>query len=334
MTTYREAGVDLEGAERHVAGIKSAVTATWDARVVGGFGGFAAGIELPTGYRRPVLMMTTDGVGTKLELARLTGRWEGIGFDLVAMCVDDLVATGARPLALVDYLAVGTLNPARDGLIVDSIARACLEVGCSLLGGETAEHPGIMQPDQVDLAAAAVGVLEAGEELGPHRVAPGDVIIGLPSPNLRSNGFSLVRKVFAGTDLTATFPREEASIGEVLLRPSIIYTPAVWAALASGGIHTAAHITGGGIAQNLVRGLPEGCRAVIDSGAWTVPNVFGVIQKWGNIEAAEMYRTFNMGIGFCLMVEKAHVGRVQAMLGSDSRLIGAVEAGQRSVELI
>jgi phosphoribosylformylglycinamidine cyclo-ligase len=235
---------------------------------------------------------------------------------------------------MVDYLAVGALDPHRDGLIVDSIAHACLQAGCSLLGGETAEHPGVMHPDQVDLAAAAVGVLEAGEELGPHKVKPGDVVIGLPSPNLRSNGFSLVRKVFAGADLSAPFPGEEASISEVLMRPSLIYAPAVSAALASGEIHAAAHITGGGIPRNLQRALPEGCRAVLDSKAWAVPNVFRVIQERGGIDSSEMTRTFNMGIGFCLIVARAQAVRVQAALGVGSRLIGEVAPGQRSVELV
>ncbi len=182
-----------------MASIAPMVTATWNERVVGGFGGFAAGLTLPGGYADPVLMLTTDGVGTKLELARRWNRWDGVGFDLVAMVVDDLAAAGATPLAVVDYMAVGSLDPQRDTAIVSSIAAACAVAGCALLGGETAEHPGVMESDQVDLAATALGVMEKGAELGSHRVGAGDLVIGLASPNLRSNGFSLVRAVIEGT---------------------------------------------------------------------------------------------------------------------------------------
>ena len=175
--TYREAGVDLARAEQHVANIAALVTSTWGTQVVGGFGGFAAGVKLPPGYRRPVLVLSTDGVGTKLELARRRDHWQGVGFDLVAMCVDDLAAMGARPVALVDYLAVGALDPERDRRIVESIAAACSTAGCILLGGETAEHPGVMKPDQVDLAGTALGVLEAGEEITGVNIEPGDLII-------------------------------------------------------------------------------------------------------------------------------------------------------------
>ena len=196
MTTYGEAGVDLEGADRHVEAIANPVTATWTEDVIGNFGGFAAGVTIPAGYREPVLMMSTDGVGTKLELARRAGRWDGVGQDLVAMCVDDLAAVGARPLGFVDYLAVGALNAARDRVIVESVAAACAIAGCPLLGGETAEHPGVMEPDAVDLAGAVMGIVERGQELRPTLVAEGDVVVGLVSPNLRSNGFSLVRALF------------------------------------------------------------------------------------------------------------------------------------------
>jgi phosphoribosylformylglycinamidine cyclo-ligase len=226
MTTYREAGVDLEGADDHIGRIAETVVATWGPEVVGGFGGFAAGIRIPDGYRSPVLMMTTDGVGTKLDLARRTGRWDGVGWDLVAMCVDDLAAAGARPLALVDYMAVGRLDANRDRAIVSSIAAACTEAGCALLGGETAEHPGVMDSDAVDLAAAALGVVEDGEQLGPDRVRRGDLIVGLASPNLRSNGFSLVRKAFG---------EDAETHADLLLAPSVIYSTVVLEAIAAGG---------------------------------------------------------------------------------------------------
>ncbi len=293
MTSYRRAGVDLDGAADHVRRIAGSVTSTWGPDVVGSFGGFASGIRVPDGYRSPVLMMTTDGVGTKLELARRAGRWEGVGHDLVAMCVDDLAVLGARPLGLVDYMAVGALDAKRDATIVASIAAACIEAGCALLGGETAEHPGVMEEDAVDLAATAMGIVESGEELGAHRVRPGDVVVGLASPNLRSNGFSLVRSVFSD-DLEDHY--------DMLLAPSVIYSPAVLAAAATGSVHAAAHITGGGIADNLDRSLPEGIGAVVDTTTWQAAPVFSAIAERG-VDRDEMFRTFNMGIGFCLVAD-------------------------------
>jgi phosphoribosylformylglycinamidine cyclo-ligase len=334
VTSYRDAGVDLEGADRHVSAITGPVTATWGQQVVGGFGGFAAGVEIPAGYRRPVLMMSTDGVGTKLELARASGRWEGVGFDLVAMCVDDLVAVGARPLGFVDYMAVGALAPARDTTIVSSIAAACSSVGIPLLGGETAEHPGVMEPDGLDLAGAAVGVVERGEEVTGTRISAGDVVLGVASPNLRSNGFSLVRKVLAGVDLDSPFPGEVGTYFDVLLRPSVLYCSAVLAAIDTGEVRGAAHITGGGLPGNLARPLPEGLRAVVDTTRWEVPGVFRVIQATGDLSPTAMYETFNMGIGYCLIVppESAQaVGDLVRSLGHDTYRIGHVEEGPRSV---
>ena len=302
MTSYRAAGVDLEGAERHVANISSVVTATWTDSVIGGFGGFAAGIEIPGDYEQPVLMMSTDGVGTKLEIPRRTGDWSGVGFDLVAMCVDDLAAVGAQPLGFVDYLAVGELNPDRDNAIIRSVAAACKEAGCPLLGGETAEHPGVMDSDAIDLAGAVMGAVEKGTELGPHRVNAGDVIIGLRSPNLRSNGFSLVRSVLGDRVV------EHA---DALLSPSAIYSPAVLKAVAGGGVHSAAHITGGGIPGNVPRALPAGFGADIDASTWKPPEVFKLISSAG-ISENEMFRTFNMGIGFCLVVDPDAAAAVSA----------------------
>lgn len=305
MTTYEAAGVDLEGAERHVARIAETVTATWGPNVAGSFGGFATGIRVPDGYTRPVLMMTTDGVGTKLDLARRSGRWGGVGHDLVAMCVDDLAAVGARPLGLVDYMAVGALDAERDAAIVASIAEACQKVGSPLLGGETAEHPGVMEPDAVDLAATALGVVEEGAEIGPHRVRAGDTIVGLLSPNLRSNGFSLIRKLFED-DVDDHL--------DVLLEPSVLYCPAVLDTIEKGGVNAAAHITGGGIVENLPRSLPAGLGARIDSSSWEPPPVFDLIASRG-VERREMFRTFNMGIGFCLVVDPARAREVVSGLG-------------------
>ncbi len=316
MTSYRQAGVDLDGADRHTETIAGPVTATWTEDVIGGFGGFAAGVRLPPGYREPVLMMSTDGVGTKLEIARRTGMWSGVGFDLVAMCVDDLAAVGATPIGFVDYLAVGALAPERDRTIVESISAACLQAGCPLLGGETAEHPGVMEPDAVDLAGAVMGVVEAGQQLGPHRVVTGDVVIGLRSPNLRSNGFSLVRAVL-GDDVLAH--------AVALLEPAVIYSPAVTRAVATGGVHSAAHITGGGLAANLARALPEGLGATIEMGTWPRPVVFDLISD-RDVTETDMRRTFNLGIGFCLVVDAASIAvAITATAEHSPTVIGVVD---------
>ena len=328
MNTYRSAGVSLQGADRHVEKIAPLVTSTWGPLVEGSFGGFAAGIRIPPGYQNPILMMTTDGVGTKLELARQTGRWDGVGYDLVAMVIDDLAAAGARPLGLVDYMAVGALDPERDTRVVASIAAACLEGGVALLGGETAEHPGVMAPDQIDLAAAALGVAEAGEELGPARVLKGDLIIGLSSPNLRSNGFSLVRQLVADRDLDQAFPGEDASLVEVLLRPSVLYSPVVQPIL--GLCHAAVHVTGGGMVGNLPRVLPAGLGVEIDPRTWNVPPVFQVLAQWGRVPDRELYSTFNMGIGFCLIVAPAQAEEIISSV--DGIVIGRVVTGS-GVEL-
>ncbi len=222
-STYRAAGVDLDAADALVDAIRPAVTKTWGPGVIGGFGGFAGGIKLPPGYDEPVLMMSTDGVGTKAEVARRTGMLDGLGWDLVAMCIDDLAAAGATPIAMTDYIATGRLDVARMTRLVTSIAAACGEAGVALVGGETAEHPGTMEPDAFDLAGAAIGIVEHGRQIDGSAIVEGDVVIGIDSPNLRSNGFSLVRKVI-GDDLDATMGGP-VSIGERLLEPSVLYTP-------------------------------------------------------------------------------------------------------------
>jgi phosphoribosylformylglycinamidine cyclo-ligase len=270
-------------------------------------------------------MMSTDGVGTKLDLARRAGLWAGVGFDLVAMCVDDLAAVGARPLGFVDYLAVGALDQDRDRAIVASIAAACTATGCPLLGGETAEHPGVMAEDAVDLAGAVMGVVESGEELGSHRVEAGDVVIALRSPNLRSNGFSLVRSVF-GEEITAHLAQ--------FLEPSVIYQPEVARAIETGGVHAAAHITGGGLEGNLKRVLPDGLSIEVDTQTWQLPPVFDLVASRG-VERAQMFGTFNMGVGFCLVVDPARVDDVVAATSKHSPWrAGRVVSGDGVVRLI
>lgn len=309
--------MDLEGAERHTESIAGPVESTWSEDVVGAFGGFAAGVRIPPGYDDPVLMMSTDGVGTKLDIARRVGRWSGVGFDLVAMCVDDLAAAGAKPLGFVDYLAVGSLQPERDRTIVESVAAACLQAGCPLLGGETAEHPGVMAKDAIDLAGAVMGVVESGAILGPDRVRASDVVIGLRSPNLRSNGFSLVREVLGDAVV------EQAT---TLLDPSVIYSPVVLSAVETGAVHAAAHITGGGLAGNLRRVLPEGLGATVDTATWERPAVFELISDLGVAEE-EMRRTFNLGIGFCLVVDPGAVDELMRVTAAhEPAVIGSVGA--------
>ena len=332
MTDYRSAGVDLAGAERHVEAIRSLVTATWGPNIVGGFGGFAAGIELPEGMKRPVLMMSTDGVGTKLEIARRLGIWDGVGYDLVAMCVDDLTAVGARPLGFVDYMAVGSLDPERDTSVVGSIASACAAVGAALVGGETAEHPGVMEPSAIDLAGAALGVVEAGTEIIGDRVEVGDLIVGLASRNLRSNGFSLVRRVFGDADWSAPFG--ESTLGETVLEPSVLYSSAVLEAMATGAVTGAAHITGGGLPGNLGRPIPEGLTATVDTTSWQPPTIFGHLADVGGVARADMFDAFNMGIGFCLIVRPDRVSEVSGPLADhDPVVIGEIVKGAERVVL-
>ena len=317
MTSYRDAGVDIEGADQHVASIAGDVTRTWTGQVTGEFGGFAAGVEIPDDFQQPVLMMSTDGVGTKLELARRSGAWSGVGQDLVAMCVDDLAAVGAAPIGFVDYLAVGSLHPDRDRQIIASVASGCASAGCPLLGGETAEHPGVMASDAVDLAGTAMGVVEKGTLLGPHRVGVDDVIVGLHSPGVRSNGFSLIRAVMADS--------VDDHIDD-LLEPSVIYSPAVLAAVGTGALKAAAHITGGGIVANLSRVVPDDLGARIDTTVWSPPEIFDIIASFG-VGQDEMFRTFNMGLGFCLIVDADGVDAVSAIV-DDHRpvVLGTISA--------
>lgn len=330
-STYGEAGVDLVGADRHVANIAPIVTATWGSNIVGGFGGFAAGIELPEGMRRPVLMMSTDGVGTKLEIARATDSWTGVGFDLVAMCVDDLTAVGAKPLGFVDYMAVGSLRPERDTTVVASIATACAEVGCALVGGETAEHPGVMEPDAVDLAGAALGVVERGEEITGQTIESGDAVIGLRSPNLRSNGFSLVRSVFS--DWSEQLG--DGTVGDLALDPSVLYSPAVLTAMSTGAVRGAAHITGGGIPGNLGRPLPKGLTATVDSTSWIRPEIFDHIQKRAGLSDTAMFEAFNMGIGFCLITSQDDAEEVMAHVsGHTPVVIGEIVDGTDPIRVL
>lgn len=337
MSTYESAGVNLDAADELIERIGWRVTSTWTEDVIGGFGGFAAGLRVPPGYQRPVLMMSTDGVGTKAEIARVAGLVEGLGYDLLAMVADDLAAAGATPIAMQDYIAVGYLDVDRVELLVESITDACAENDVALLGGETAEHPGILDGDRFDLAATALGIVELGDEVDNSRIELGDVVVGVESPNLRSNGFSLVRALIVDQlDLDGPFPGSDRTVAETLLQPSIIYAPAVVNALARAEPHGLAHITGGGLPGNVARILPEGTAAHLEQARWNVPDVFRVLQDLGSVEDAEMYRTFNMGIGFVAVATESDVDRI--IKGFDSydlpaAVIGRIVEGSREVTI-
>jgi phosphoribosylformylglycinamidine cyclo-ligase len=338
MTSYESAGVNLDAADDVVRRIRTKVTATWNPDVVGGFGGFATGIQIPSGYHRPVLMMSTDGVGTKLEIARKAGILDGIGFDLVAMVADDLVAVGATPIALTDYIAIGKIDVDIVARIVDSIATACSASGIALVGGETAEHPGVMDAEQFDVSATALGVVEMGEEIDPTLTEAGDVIIGIGSPNLRSNGFSLVRALISNRlALDDPFPGTQRSTAQVILEPSVVYSSAIVHLLTTITPHGLAHITGGGLPGNVARILTNGTDAVIEISSWETPHVFDVLQSLDTVDEDDMYRTFNMGIGFVIVTPEPTVDMTLTSLrahGLDACTIGRITEGTGTVTLV
>ena len=295
--TYADAGVDLEAADAAVALLAEHVRSTARPEVLGGIGGFGGLFELDlTRWERPVLVSGTDGVGTKVDLARRVGTLDTVGIDLVAMVVDDLVVTGAEPLFFNDYISVGRLVPERVEALVRGIADGCRRAGAALVGGETAEHPGLLEEDEFDLAGFGVAAVERDAVLGPDRVRPGDVLVALPSSGLHSNGYSLVRRIVADLDLTADHGLG-APLGEVLLTPTRIHSPDVLAVVAATTTHAWCHVTGGGLPGNLPRVLPAGLGAEVDTTSWTWPAVFTWLAERGPVDPAEMWRTFNCGVG-------------------------------------
>ncbi len=330
--TYQAAGVDIAAGDRAVERIRGLVASTSRPEVLGTIGGFGGCFALePSRWRQPVLVASTDGVGTKSLVAQELKRFGTIGVDLVAMCVDDLVCLGAEPLFLLDYLATARLDPEEVEQLVAGVAEGCRQAGCALLGGEMAEHPGAMPEGRFDLAGFAIGAVERDQMLGPDRVQPGDLLVGIGSPGLRSNGYSLARAVLiegAGLDLAG--PAWEGaghSLGDELLRPSVIYAPGVLRALATGALHAAAHVTGGGIAGNLARVIPDSCTALVERGSWVVPKVFAEIERLGPVDPGEMERVFNLGLGMVLVVEhsaSAEVRKLLEDLGYDTAEVGRV----------
>ena len=327
---YAAAGVSIEAGERAVTLMKAAVARAGRPEVVGGIGGFAGLFDASAlaHYRRPLLATSTDGVGTKVVIAQRLGRYDTVGIDLVAMVVDDLAACGAEPLFLTDYVVFGRLRPERAAAVVAGVAQGCVQAGCALLGGETAEHPGHLGPDDFDLAGAATGVVEAEALLGPDRVRAGDVVLWLASSGLHANGYSLVRRILdsSGLDLAAEPPELGRPLGEELLTPTAIYARDCLALAAGCEVHALAHITGGGLAANLARVVPPGLGAVLDRGSWRPPPVFGLLAARGKIPAPEMERVFNLGVGMAAVVAASQADRALRLLAG--RGIGAWVLGQ------
>jgi phosphoribosylformylglycinamidine cyclo-ligase len=330
VTSYASAGVDIEAGDRAVELMKSKVARATRPEVVGGLGGFAGLFRLDLAkYSQPLLASSTDGVGTKLAIAQALDKHDTVGIDLVGMVVDDLVVCGAEPLFMQDYIAVGRVVPERVAEIVGGIATGCELAGCALVGGETAEHPGLMADDHYDIAGTGVGVVEADAVLGADRVAEGDVVIAMASSGVHSNGFSLVRHVLlAGARMRLDAHVEEfgRGLGEELLTPTRIYSKDCLAVIAETDVHAFSHVTGGGLAANLARVLPPHLTARLQRSSWTPPPVFALVQGRGKVEQAEMERTFNMGVGMVAVVPAADVDRTLALL--TARHVGAWVLGE------
>ena len=330
---YRTAGVDVEAGRAFVERIRSSVESTRRPEVLGGLGGFGGLCRLPQGMRKPLLVSGTDGVGTKLELAQAHGQHHGVGIDLVAMCVNDVITSGAQPLFFLDYIATGKLTPEAMAQVVEGIADGCRQSGCALLGGETAEMPGFYGPGRYDLAGFCVAVVEEDELIDPARVQAGDRIVAVASSGVHSNGFSLVRRIL---DMRGVTPDTCLSPGgpgvlDALLAPTVLYASLVQALLADGlELHGMAHITGGGLPENLPRALPAGLHARLDAGSWERPALFRWLQENGEVPESDLWNTFNLGVGFCLVLPESAVDaalQVCQRQGHQAWLLGQVEAG-------
>jgi len=338
--TYREAGVDIDAGDDAVRRIVPLARATNRAEVIGGVGGFASLVGLPSKYREPVMVSSTDGVGSKLKIACLAGRHETVGIDLVAMGVNDILVPGAEPLYFLDYISVGRLDPGQIEAIVGGIADGCRQAGCALVGGEMAEHPDSLPPGEYDLAGFAVGIAERGRLIDGARIRPGDAVLGLASSGLHSNGFSLVRRiVFDVMKLRVTDPLPGTGrlVADELLTPTRIYVRSIQTLLETVDVRGMAHVTGGGVTGNIPRVLPAGCRARLVRSSWSPPAIFETLREAGLVEDAEMFRTFNMGIGYVVIVAAADAEQAARTLrgaGEKVTRIGEIVAGERGVELV
>ncbi len=331
--TYRQAGVDIEASERAVEGIKSLVKRTFDENVLSQLGGFSGFYSIPQEYKEPVLVSATDGVGTKIVLAQEMNKHNTVGIDLVAMCVNDVLTSGARPLFFLDYIACGKLDISVFKSIIEGIAAGCEEAGCTLLGGETAEMPGFYASSQYDLAGFCVGIVEKSKIINGSSIKKGDALIGLASNGVHSNGFSLVRKILKEKQIPLNEKPDNLArpLEEELLIPTKIYVKAVHSILEKIEVKGMAHITGGGIPGNLPRIFPSGLGAEIEKSSWTRPPIFELLQKWGEVEEEEMYKVFNMGIGFILVVDYSQGEKALSLLeelGEKAFLIGKVVEGE------
>ena len=334
---YGSAGVDIDASNAAKDRIKKLVESTFTRGVVGGFGGFGGMFRVPPGLRKPVLVSSADGVGTKIKVAIDAGRHDTIGRDLVNHCVNDILVQGALPLFFLDYVAFGKLDPGVVEAVVAGVAAGCRENSCALIGGETAEMPGLYTPPDYDLAGFIVGYVEEDAVLGPHRVRPDDVLIALPSSGLHTNGYSLARKIVSdrlNLRMTDLFPDGGGTVADVLLAEHKSYLLALKPVL--DRVHAMAHITGGGLPENLDRALPPTLDAVVDVSSWRVPRVFGVLMEAGHVERAEMYRTFNMGVGMvaiCAPSDVASVLAAAAQAGLKGWRIGTLRPGSGAVIL-
>jgi phosphoribosylformylglycinamidine cyclo-ligase len=333
--TYREAGVDIDAGDELVERIKPHVKRTMRREVLGGLGGFGALVEVPLDrYRKPVLVSGTDGVGTKLRLAIDTGRHDTVGMDLVAMCVNDVVVQGAEPLFFLDYFATGKLDVGVGERLIAGIVDGCVQAGCALVGGETAEMPGMYHGEDYDLAGFCVGIVEKDAIIDGSATRAGDVVLGLPSSGPHSNGFSLIRKILqvSGADLKA--PLDGASLVDRLMAPTRIYVKPLLELIAQVPVHGLSHITGGGLVENIPRVVPEGLEVVLERKSWRREAVFDWLQRQGQVADAEMYRVFNCGIGMTVQLAASDAARAIAVLrerGVEALVIGEVRAGTRGV---
>jgi phosphoribosylformylglycinamidine cyclo-ligase len=338
--TYRAAGVDIEAGAEAVRRIGPVARSTFRPEVLGGIGAFASFVRVPTGYAEPVLVSSTDGVGSKLKVAFLADRHDTVGIDLVAMGVNDVLVHGAEPLYFLDYIGTSRLDPARVEVLVAGVAAGCRQAGCALVGGETAELPDLYAPGEYDLAGFAVGVVERARIIDGAAVKPGDVVLGLASSGLHSNGFSLARRIVfdvMGLSIDALLPGTGRTVADVLLEPTRIYVKSILPV--RDDVTAMAHITGGGVTGNLPRVLPAGCRALVRPSAWAERQspVFRTLQEAGRVGDEEMFRTFNMGIGYVVVVRPDAADSVATRLtaaGEAVAVIGEVVAGERGVELI